>query len=229
MVIGNGMIAGRFHDYEHKNKFLVFASGVSDSSCHDQNEYRREQELLLHTLQQYPTATLVYCSTCSIYDPSLKLSPYVLHKVQMETLIREKTAASKIFRMSNPIGVTLNRHTMLNYFIDRIKNGDSFEVWAYASRNLIDLDDMYMLCDALLQSPVADHEIINIANPVNYPVTTIIETIEEHLNKKGLYVLASKGNSPLIDTSKIQPWFDRLQIDFSHHYLAGLLQKYFPV
>lgn len=229
MVIGNGMIAGRFHDYEHKNKFLVFASGVSDSSCNDQNEYRREEELLLQNLQRYPAATVVYFSTCSIYDPSLGLSPYVLHKLQMETLIKEKAASSKIFRVSNPVGFTNNRHTVLNYFIDKIQTGESFELWAYASRNLIDLDDMHMLCDALLQSPVADHEIINIANPVNYPVTTIIETIEEHLNKKGRYVLVSKGNSPLIDTSKIQPWFDRLQLDFSHHYLAGLLQKYFPV
>lgn len=229
MVIGDGMIAKRFSNYADDKTIMVFASGVSNSSGAIHAEYQREEALLLNVLKEHADKTLVYFSTCSIYDPSLQDSLYVNHKLKMEHLIKNNAPSFFIFRVSNPVGFTGNSHTVLNYFIQHIKKQEHFTVWQYASRNLIDLDDVLKLCDHIIQNAEKRNCIINIAHPVNYPVISIIESIEKHFGKKGNYSIAEKGNSPLIDTTAIQPLFSLLHIDFNNDYLPALLQKYFPV
>ncbi len=228
MVIGSGMIAKRFSSYGNSEEWLVFASGVSHSLSVREEEFEREKKLLQSAIDQHRGKTLVYFSTCSIYDPSLHHAAYVLHKLKMEELIRAKALKYLIFRVSNPVGKTNNQHTVLNYFVEHIRAGTFFTVWKYASRNLIDIDDMYLICDHIMQSANLRNQVVNVANPVNYPVITIIEGIETHLEKTGHYNLADKGNSPLIDTSAIQPMLSHLKIEFDQHYLQRILRKYFP-
>lgn len=229
MVIGHGMIAKRFSNYADDKNILVFASGVSNSSSHEEGDYKREETLLLNAIKEHSAKTLIYFSTCSIYDPSLQTSFYVQHKLKMEQLIQNSAPSYIIFRVSNPVGFTNNRHTVLNFFVEHIKAKQHFTVWQYASRNLIDIDDVLKLCDHIIHSNKNQNSIINIANPVNYPVTSIIEAIEKHFATTGDYSLAEKGNSPLIDTSAIQPLFSQLFIEFNNDYLPVLLQKYFPI
>jgi nucleoside-diphosphate-sugar epimerase len=228
MVIGNGMIAKRFSSYADENRWLVFASGVSHSLSISPEEFKREHNLLQGAIRDNPGKTVVYFSTCSIYDPSLHHSAYVLHKLKMEELITTEASSYIIFRVSNPVGKTNNHHTVLNFFVEHILSETFFTVWKYASRNLVDIDDMFAICNHIMQEGRYLNKIINVANPVNYPVISIIEAIETHLDKKGHFVLSEKGNSPLIDTSEIQPLFSQLHIEFGQHYLPQLLRKYFP-
>lgn len=228
MVIGKGMIARRFESYKADNRFLLFASGVSNSVTTDPDAFDRESRLLQDAIQHNPDKTLIYFSTCSIYDPSMQQSVYVKHKIRMEEQIEASCKNYLIFRVSNPIGKTINPHTVLNFFIRHIQEGEAFTVWKYASRNLIDLDDMFMICDHILEHRIFQNRIVNIANPVNYPVSSIIEAIEKHLNTRGRYDLIEKGNSPLIDTTAIQSLFTKLGIDFNSLYLSNILKKYFP-
>jgi nucleoside-diphosphate-sugar epimerase len=227
MVIGNGMIAKKFSRYVDDDSRLIFASGVSNSSANDEAAFKRERDLLLEHLSLHTSATLIYFSTCSIYDPSLQQSPYVLHKIKMEELIKSVAGSFIIFRVSNPVGFTDNSHTLLNYFIAHIRQQQQFTVWKYASRNLIDIDDMYDICELIIQEGHWMNKIINVANPVNYPVTAIIEAVEQHFSVKGNYSLEEKGNSPLINTSDIQPLYGQLPISFDNNYLPRLLQKYY--
>jgi nucleoside-diphosphate-sugar epimerase len=229
MVIGNGMIAKRFSNYTAESNLLIFASGISNSSGATPEECRRETLLLLNAVENNLHATFVYFSTCSIYDPSLQNSLYVNHKLRMEELIQQHAVSYMIFRVSNPVGITSNQHTVLNFFAEHIRKGSFFELWKYASRNLIDIDDMFALCQHIIQNGINPNSIINIANPVNYPVTSIVEAIEKHFGCTGNYALLEKGNSPLIDTSSIQPLFSLLHLIFNPDYPAMLLQKYFPV
>lgn len=228
MVIGNGMIAKKFSRFAADAGRLVFASGVSNSSNTNEAEFKREADLLLQEMSHSPDATLIYFSTCSIYDPSLQQSAYVLHKIQMEELIKAIAKTHIIFRVSNPVGFTGNVHTLLNYFIENILGKTHFNVWQYASRNLIDLDDMFRICQAIMLDEHWLNSTINVANPVNYPVLSIIENIEQHFNTTGNYTLTEKGNSPLIDTTEIQPLYSNLNIDFGNNYIDRLLKKYYP-
>lgn len=229
MVTGNGMIAKRFSDYAEDSRFLIFASGVSNSVLTDQNAFKREADLLYDAIKNHFQKKLVYFSTCSIYDPSMKKSPYVIHKLKMEKIIKTSGISYTIFRVSNPIGKTENPNTVLNYFIRHIQEKKEFIVWKYASRNLIDLDDIYLICNYILNNDLFRNHKVNVANPVNYSVIYIIQAIERHFGTEGNYQLADKGNSPLIDTSAIQPILSKLKINFNNSYLSSILQKYFPV
>lgn len=229
MVIGNGMIATRFAAYSAKKDISVFASGVSNSSSGAEEDFKREITLLTNCIQQNPEQLLVYFSTCSIYDMSLQDSAYVQHKLYIEDLIRQQVAHYLIFRVSNPVGFTSNPHTLLNYLVQHIVNKQPFNAWEYASRNIIDIDHMFFICDALIKNQPHPSRIINIANPVNYPVISIIDHIEQHFQKKANYTLLTKGNSPLIDTTEIQPIFESLQIHFDKDYLVRVLKKYYPL
>lgn len=228
MVTGNGMIAKKFSRFAADAGRLVFASGVSNSSNTEEPAFKKEADLLLQEMSNHPDACVIYFSSCSIYDPSLQQSAYVQHKIKMEDLIKSIAKSFIIFRVSNPVGFTGNVHTVLNYFVEHIISNTHFTLWEYASRNLIDLDDMYHICEAIIHDEKWLNKTINVANPVNYPVTNIVEAIEQHLGRKANYTLAEKGNSPLIDTSDIQSLYSSLHIEFCNNYLRGLLKKYYP-
>ncbi len=228
MVIGNGMIAKRFSRFADDADRLVFASGVSNSSNTEEAAFKRESDLLLEQMSLHPSATVIYFSTCSIYDPSMQRSAYVAHKQKMEELIKSVATSFIIFRVSNPVGFTGNTHTILNYFFEHINSSTHFTVWEYASRNLIDIDDMFRICENIMFDEKWLNKTVNVANPVNYPVTAIVQAIEKHIGINANYTLAEKGNSPLIDTSDIQPLYSLLNIEFTQEYLPNLLKKYYP-
>src|SRR5215831_3721322 len=46
MVLGTGLVAGGFKAYVQNEKFLIFASGVSNSGNMDPDAFKREEQLL---------------------------------------------------------------------------------------------------------------------------------------------------------------------------------------
>ena len=229
MVIGNGMIAQAFASYRTQEGFVIFASGVSNSNTNDLKQFEREKKLLTDAIKTAEQKTLVYFSTCSITDPSLQNSSYVKHKRLMEGLIAQNSPNYTIFRLTNPVGKTDNPNTVLNYFIEKIINQQPFEAWKDASRNIIDIDDMFTVCNEILQKKLFHNCIISIANPDNYKVAQIITAIEEHFNTKGKYTWINKGGSPQNDTAVIVSLFTQFKISFDKEYLPKLLKKYFPL
>lgn len=228
MVIGNGMIAKEFKSYQYDDSVVIFASGVSDSTNTDDKEFEREKKLIVETQNANKEKLFVYFSTCSISDPSIQGSAYVNHKIKMEGLIMNNHSPFIIFRLSNPIGKTNNTNTVVNYFIKNIIEKHEFSVWKNATRNLIDIDDLYLICNEILQQRLFKNSIVNIANPENYPVRFIINNIEKHFSVYGSYTLIDKGGGPLINTSAIEPLYRKFNINFDEHYLSHLLKKYFP-
>lgn len=222
------MIAKAFESYRDKEGFIIFASGVSDSTNADTTAFEREMKLITDTIENNRDKLLVYFSTCSINDPSMQDSAYVQHKIKMEDFIIQNHASFIIFRLTNPIGKTKNTHTVVNYFIKNMIENHEFTVWKNAGRNIIDIDDMYLICNEILQRNLFINTVINIANPKNYPVRFIIETIEKHFAISGNYTLLDKGGAPIIDITAVEPLFTKFNINFNEQYLPDLLQKYFP-
>ena len=101
MVIGNGLIAKEFKRYEDNDTFLVFASGVSHSKSCTPDDFRRERELFTTAVHANPSKKVVYFSTTSVDDPDLRETPYVVHKLAMEGLVRQLASEWHIFRLSN--------------------------------------------------------------------------------------------------------------------------------
>lgn len=228
MVIGNGMLAKAFKSYLDQEDYIIFASGVSDSTSTDTSAFERELQLLTDTIKNNKDKFFVYFSTCSIYDVSMQHSHYVQHKIKAEELIIKQCTSYIIFRLTNPVGNTGNRHTVVNYFINHIAEKKEFAVWKNASRNIIDIDDVYTVCNEILQQKLYTGSVLNIANPQNYTVSFIIENIETYFNTKARFSLIDTGGAPAIDTTAVNPLFTKFNINFDEYYLQKLLKKYFP-
>ena len=227
MVIGNGMVAKRFESYKTNDDFIIFASGVSNSKTTESTAYNRETLCLLKTIEKYKNKTLVYFSTCSLYDPGESDSPYVLHKRKLEEFIQKNVAYYYIFRVSNLVGKSSNPNTILNFYYSHMSNKINFDLWSNSSRNLIDTDDMYRIVDHLLMKEMYKNQIINIANPDSYNVKEIITALEIALGTKANYTSLPKGSRFLIDISLILPVIRELKINFSESYLSHLIKKYY--
>ncbi|MBO9593652.1 MAG: NAD-dependent epimerase/dehydratase family protein [Niabella sp.] len=227
MIIGNGMIAKRFSDYQQQDDFVVFASGVSNSKSQRGTDYAREMDLLQATLANHKSKHLVYFSTCSIYDPTEAASHYVQHKLQVEDYIRRNAETFHIFRVSNVVGASGNPNTIFNYYINHIRANTNFDIWMHASRNLIDIDDVFALVNYILKQGLYQNAITNIANRKSYHVLSVVKAIEQFLQQEGSYTLVERGSSFEIDVSATTGIAQLLQIDFGPDYLTRLLQKYF--
>lgn len=227
MIVGNGMLAKRFEEYANNSRYLIFASGVSDSSANSAEAFLRERNLLHAHIQPAKDKTLIYFSTCSIYDSSLANTPYVLHKLEMEKIIQGSFPSYLIFRVSNPIGFTHNRHTVFNFLISHILEGRIFDIWKNARRNILDIDDLFLACKYYLDLQNRCNEIITIANPNNYAVIEMVEAIEKHFSKKGVYHFTERGGGPDIDKLAMEELFRNLNISFGADYLEKILKKYF--
>jgi nucleoside-diphosphate-sugar epimerase len=227
MVIGNGLIAGKFGDYLADEEKIIFASGVSNSKNINSLDFVRETELLKNVLTHHQDKILIYFSTCSIDDNDLNQTPYVHHKLQIEHFIKQNVHNYYLFRVSNVAGFSNNPYTLLNYFVFKILGDQTFDVWKNAYRNIIDIDDMYIIINKILKEQKFLNQTINIANRENYSVPVIIKKIDEHLNKKARYNEVEKGNNFKISISLIEPLIKELEIEFDENYLSRLLKKYY--
>src|SRR5437868_6944217 len=106
MIIGNGLIARTLSDYKNDDSIIIFASGVSNSGEIKKEEYEREKKLL--NQQKNKNKLLVYFSTCSVFDPSLSDSHYIIHKKEIESILENNFENYLLIRLPILIGKTSN-------------------------------------------------------------------------------------------------------------------------
>jgi nucleoside-diphosphate-sugar epimerase len=181
MIIGDGLIANYFLDISHSD-IIIFASGVSNSKEDRMYEFDREKKLLLEVISNNKDKKIVYFSTCDFYD-SKKISKYLNHKFEMETLIKENCKNWIIFRVSQIIG-NGNKNNLLFNFVLNIRNDNKINLYSNFERNLISILDVKYVVMKYIN--VCNKEIINIANSNNIKVKDIVLIIEQNLNKKAI-------------------------------------------
>lgn len=118
MIVGSGDIASVLPD---RDDLLFFASGVSNSLCEDEKEYKRELDLLL---EQPRDAHIVYFSSLAVFYGS---SRYVAHKRWMEATIKQEFPKYCIIRIGN-ISFGSNPNTLINFLKHRINNRKGYEI-----------------------------------------------------------------------------------------------------
>lgn len=104
-IIGSGDLGSILPD---RDDLLFFASGVSDSSCTDEEQYQREIDLLL---EQPRASHLVYFSSLGVLDGN---SRYYRHKRDMEVMVKTNFPKNTIIRLGN-ISFGDNPNTLINY------------------------------------------------------------------------------------------------------------------
>ena len=228
MIIGSGLLAASFSSaYARSDEVLIYAAGVSNSACTDRHEFERERALVVRTLREHPDIdTIVYFSTCSILDPDLQDTPYVLHKRAMEGLISAHPG-HLVLRLPQVAGRSNNPHTLLNYLFAKISCSERFTIWGNASRNVIDVNDVLKVVRFIVDQRVIRQEIVNVANIVNYSVRDIVSTFERVCGKAASFDVIDKGRSFEIDVSRIIPHLRPAEVRFDRAYLHDILQKYY--
>lgn len=222
MIIGKGLIATQFLQHD-RDDVVYFASGVSNSSETDKNQFLREENLVRETLNKYPKQLFIYFSTCSIYDSSKYNSLYVLHKLHMEELIKENAENYLILRVSNAVGEGGNPNLLMNYLARQIKSNATITIHNNATRNLVDVEDVR---DITLQYIASNNwnKIVNVAYIENFFIPEIIQSFEENLNLKTNIISEDKGEHYSIDVHELDYEFT---IQDKYEYLANLIKKYY--
>jgi UDP-2-acetamido-2,6-beta-L-arabino-hexul-4-ose reductase len=202
MVVGSGMLAKSFYSYKYNDEVVIFASGVSNSKETDSYEFEREKKLLLQVIKENELNKLIYFSTCSINDNSMSSSPYVKHKISMESMIQKICNDYHIFRLPQVVGYS-NSPTIVNYLYKSITENIKFVVYKYATRNLIDVDDVFEISDYLINNNLYSNEITNIATTHNCSIIDIVSLLERIVDKKATFTIEASGEKQSIDIDRI--------------------------
>jgi UDP-2-acetamido-2,6-beta-L-arabino-hexul-4-ose reductase len=227
MVVGDGMVAKSFCQYSERNDVIIFASGVSNSKINIREEFEKELDLLKTTLSENPGKKLVYFSTFNLYDPKERISPYCVHKLNIEAFIKLGVPRYHIFRLGHVVGHSLNQYTILSFLYNSIKDGNPFNLWKFASRNIIDMDDISRICSYIIDNDLYLNQITDVCNIENTTVLDIVNILEEILNKKGIYTIVEEGGSPEVHSTNIQELAGNLGIYFDASYPRRVIFKYY--
>lgn len=228
MVVGNGLLAKAFNQYKDNDKVIIFASGVSNSKEINESEFEREKKLL-NSFLNVNAKRLVYFSTCSILDESLRNSPYVKHKIYMEKYIRRNFPNNIIFRLPNIVGKTDNPNTFFNYFKSSILNEYKISIDKNATRYLIDVDDLVFFLPELIEKDLLKttySKTINIAMDNQAHVSEIVDMMGKILGKTISKRMLDTGSYYEIDNQIFLEYLKQYGISDFSEYNFKILKKY---
>lgn len=231
MIVGNGLLASCFAEYQLVDDVCIFASGVSNSSEISIGKFQREIDLIDDTLSSLEdNVVFVYFSSCSIYDTTLKDSSYVKHKLAVENKLLSEKSNTLIFRLPQLAGNSRNKNTLLNYLSYHICNDREISILRNAKRNIIDVQDVLSISRKVIND-VKNGEsfckVINIANPLHHSVIDIVLILEKILNKKSNTKLADGGSSYDIDISFVREKYHDSRLFMDTNYLEHVLSTYY--
>ena len=222
-IIGSGLIASAFRDQDLGENITCFASGVSNSSELRESEFIRESDLLNYWLDR--SQKLIYFSTCSVDDKTLKNSLYVSHKIKMENLVLSRSE-NLVIRLPQVVGKCKNKHTLTNFIASKILHKESYDLYEGVLRNLIDIVDVVKLTKYLFDGDFKDN-LFSFALPRHYEVAEIVGILQSVLQQPSLH-RSKKGvpfRYPESDFVKIA--IDNQIISCGPDYLQNVLSKYY--
>jgi len=150
--VGGGDIASALND---RDNCIFFASGVSNSQCKDEKEFKREK----HKLLGHTTINSMASNWCVFYFSTVSINflstPYTRHKKEMENFIKNNTKNYNIIRLGN-ISWGKNPHTFINAIRAKQAKGEPVKIrdeWKY----MISKEQLLLLTDNL--PLIGKHEI----------------------------------------------------------------------
>jgi len=223
MIVGNGLIARSFINKLEHDAYVIFASGVSNSSETDKKKFNRESELLNNIIYQNPKKKLIYFT--SVLDDSD--SPYYNHKKEMESLIKNLCENFIIYRIPQIIGPIGNRLNLVNAVTDSIRNGNVITVYDEIKRSIIDIDDLIDIVNYSIEFFINDY--VNISYIESMTVIEIVQLISDILKIKAkIQTISGKGsfeNWNLENSRIVIDWINKNKIQ-THGYTNTILRKY---
>ena len=229
IIIGSGLLASGFQgseqDFEN-NGHVIFASGVSNSQEHNDATFKREINLLIDTLEVHSNKKIIYFSSTSIYNNNK--SKYILHKIKIEKIILKKAKKYLILRCPQVVGPTFSK-TLVSLFVNKIINGLDLEIQKYATRDLIDVEDVVRLTYIIANLKQDSNLILDISTGRKIPVIDIAEEIASIIRKDLKKILINCGDSTMINSIDLKNYINKNDLIFAEDYWRKVLIKNVPL
>lgn len=196
MIIGKGLMSSAFENIQLSD-YIIFASGVSDSTEIKCSEFKREKDLLSYYLENFKDKTLVYFN--SLLTLSNIDTPYFNHKRDITDLIK-KYDNYKIYNVPQILGNIGNKNNLVNYLIHSLKEKKFITIQKDTYRSIIDVGD---LKDVVLKTLETNYKIFNISHIELLTVMDILKIISNIYNIEPNYIEIENGVSTNIENDEI--------------------------
>lgn len=229
IVIGHGFIAKNIRNIrlKVKNNYIIYASGISNSKIKDKKEIDRERKKLIDLIKKLNKKDiLIYISSLSVLNKSLKKDKYVQNKIFIEKKIKLNVKNYIIIRLPQIVGINTNPYTITNFFYNNIKNNKKFDLWPNVQRNLIDIEDFKYILKDILNKKYFTKKILNIFNPESISAKEIINIFEKILKKKSKFNEIGKINEKKFNYNNLKK-HEYFNLFKKKDYNYKILKKYY--
>lgn len=220
MISGNGMLARAFSPaFENRKDVHIFAAGTSDSTCTDPAVFDKEEVALREAMRNVRNR-VVYFSTTISTDAG-EARPYFAHKRRMEAIVLAQPNGY-VFRLSQVVGDSSRASQLTNFLYEKVRSGDTFELWGGATRCLIDVEDVVNIVSGLLASCYTPHLATVVGPALECPIA-FVRHFERMLDRTANFTMVAGGGGVGIDrTETYEP-----VVPENVHYVRRLLTKYY--
>lgn len=225
MIVGRGMIANAFIKYLVDENIIIFASGVSNSGESRQSEFDREFNLLKQYVAYHKH--LVYFSTTSIYDESLKETLYVKHKINMEDYVKSNCESYNIFRLPIVVGNTNNQFTLISFLYNKIISNQTINVFSKACRSILDVEDLAFIVKEILKNNIFKNQILDVYLSPNTNILQIISELENCIGIKADKNILDSGNCYTIKNKELKDFLNKINYKVEDNYIFKTINKYY--
>lgn len=236
-IIGHGMIARSFLEHQHQfPDYVIFASGVSNSSEINPAEFDREYDLLYETLHNCINdgKCIVYFSSGGVIygkfektrtekSPVFPISSYGRHKLLCESVIKQSGVDYLILRLPQLVGAHQNTNQLVASLIQQACLGQA-TVHRLATRDLLDVDDMVHVLMQLLDLNIRNETFI-MASGYSIEVSKIFEEIQHILGTDAVITMLEQGDRQAYDIEKLKQCIPN-ELPFTLDYYKTIIQKY---
>ncbi len=188
-IIGSGFIAKKFKKYLKfikKNEITIYAAGISNSLEKNNKNFTKEVNRFKKFCKENQKK-VIYISTYSIGDFLRAKKKYVKNKIKIENMIKKKCPNYLIIRLPEIVGQNKNPNSLTNFFFNKIKSDQSFDLFKKTKRNLLDVDDALENCIKIIRRNMNKNKTVNLLNNKFYSPSQIINILQNILNKKAIY------------------------------------------
>jgi nucleoside-diphosphate-sugar epimerase len=224
-IIGSGLLATNFGACTFSRSCLILASGVSNSNEHREAEFRRESETISAAMRAHPSSRVIYFSTCSILQQTQ--TPYIRHKLDMESLVAAKASSFQIYRLPQVVGPTRNL-TLVSYLVESVLLRRRVSIQRHAKRNLVDVNDVSRLIHQLVERDIGINTTQSLAATHGVHVIEVLQTIGGILDIEPQFDLVDAGESYAIPTAFMRQHFGPDDALMKPDYWQTVLRTHVP-
>lgn len=224
-VVGGGLIAKSFVNWNCSKDCVIIASGVSNSQETKPSEFERESALIIESIRSNPDSRVVYFSTTSVFQA--EKTAYVKHKLEMEKLVEATSPSFNIFRLPQIVGLVKNT-TLISFLVNNISQGKRISLQKNAERSLLDISDLVRLTKLFIENNLAPNTTVTLSGGDNVAVLDIVKEISKILHKEALFDLMDNGHRYTADIELLHKYVEESDPIFSPDYWKFVLNKYVP-